>query len=75
MPHFIYQPIIRIAAASLALRAENQQKKTHFTKKQKQAMFFSLLRFQLFVDLFVTSKGQSSNFLKEDIDLIISKSI
>ncbi len=25
--------------------------------------------------LVVTSKGQSSNFLKEDIDLIISKSI
>ena len=38
---------------SFALRAENQQKKTSHSKKQKQAMFFSLLRFQLFVDLFV----------------------
>lgn len=39
------------------LRFENQQKKTHCSKKQKQALVFSLLRFQLFVDLFVTSTG------------------
>jgi hypothetical protein len=39
------------------LRFENQQKKTQFAKKQKQAVFFSLLHFQLFVDLFVTSTG------------------
>jgi hypothetical protein len=39
------------------LRFENQQKKTHFTKKQKQAMFFSLLCFQLFADSFMTSAG------------------
>lgn len=39
------------------LRFENQQKKTPQPKKQKQAMFFSLLCFHLFVDLFVTSVG------------------
>ena len=39
------------------LRFENQQKKTSQTKKQKQALFFSLLCFQLFVDLFVTPVG------------------
>jgi len=37
----------------IRLRLENQQKKTPHSKKQKQAIFFSLLRFQHFVDLFV----------------------
>ncbi len=36
---------------------ENQQKKTTQAKKIKQAFIFSLLCFQLFVDLFVTSVG------------------
>ncbi len=40
-----------------AFSAENQQKKTSIQKKQKQAMFFSSLRFQLFVDLFVMAEG------------------
>jgi hypothetical protein len=44
-------------ACPAKLRFENQQKKTSLPKKQKQAMFFSLLRFQLFVDSFVTSAG------------------
>jgi len=39
------------------LRFENQQKNTHSSKRQKQAVFFSLLRIQIFVDLFVTSTG------------------
>ena len=39
------------------LRFENQQKKTPLAKKIKQAFIFSLLCFQLFVDLFVTSAG------------------
>jgi len=39
------------------LRFENQQKKTSPAKKQKQAIFFSLLCFQFFVDLFVIAEG------------------
>jgi hypothetical protein len=37
-------------------------------------MLFSLLRFPLFVDLFVTVGGQGSNFLMKDIETIIYKS-
>ncbi len=43
------------------LRFENQQKKTPQPKKQKQAMFFSLLNFQFFVDLFVIAEGFERN--------------
>ncbi len=50
-----------------ALRAENQQKRTSPTKKQKQAMFFSLLRSQLFVDLFVTAEGFKPPTLRAEI--------
>jgi hypothetical protein len=49
------------------LRFENQQKKTSHPKKQKQAMFFSLLRFQLFVDLFVTAEGFKPPTLRAEI--------
>ncbi len=49
------------------LRFENQQKKTHFSKKQKQAMFFSLLRFQHLVDLFVTAEGFKPPTLRAEI--------
>ena len=45
------------------LRFENQQKKTPLSIKQKQAMFYSLLCFQLFVDLFVIAEGFSPNQL------------
>ena len=49
------------------LRFENQQKKTLLAKKQKQAMFFSLLRFQPFVDLFVTAEGFKPPTLRAEI--------
>ncbi len=39
------------------VRFENQQKKTQLTKKIKRALFFCLLHFQFFVDLFVTPPG------------------
>jgi len=47
------------------LRFENSPNK----KTLKQAW-----RFSLFDYLFVTSAGQSSNFLKEDIEIIINES-
>jgi len=53
------------------LRFESQQKKTTQAKKQKQAMFFSLLRFQLFVDLFVTPEGSKLIFYLFDIQKVI----